>query len=145
MNEDVVRQVTSLNGVNVIDIACGESHTCALTSDGDVYTWGSGQIGQLGHGDFHRQSLPIKVANINEKIVQVACGKKHTVALTSDGKVYSWGSNESGQLGRTITVQNLKLNVKRSMINTSGGQGLSNNYNFVGSAKTSPHTNLLNH
>jgi alpha-tubulin suppressor-like RCC1 family protein len=88
----------------------------------------------LGHGDFLRQSLPIKVANINEKIVQVECGKKHTIALSEEGSVYSWGSNEKGQLGRTAHVQNLKLNVKRNMINTSL---------LVGSAKTSPNTNCM--
>jgi alpha-tubulin suppressor-like RCC1 family protein len=45
MNEDVVRQVTSLNGVSIIDISCGDSHNCALSSEGDVYTWGAGQVG----------------------------------------------------------------------------------------------------
>jgi alpha-tubulin suppressor-like RCC1 family protein len=42
MNEDVVRQVTSLNGVTITEISCGDSHTCALSQDGDVYTWGAG-------------------------------------------------------------------------------------------------------
>lgn len=96
MNEDVVRQVTSLNGITVTEISCGDSHTCALSSDGDVYTWGAGQVGQLGHGDYLRQSLPIKVANINERIVQISCGKKHSVVLGCEGRLYSWGSNECG-------------------------------------------------
>lgn len=42
MNEDIVRQVTSLNGIVIIEIACGDSHTCALSQDGDLYTWGAG-------------------------------------------------------------------------------------------------------
>lgn len=42
MNEDVVRQVTSLNGVTITEISCGDSHTCALSQNGDVYTWGAG-------------------------------------------------------------------------------------------------------
>ena len=53
-NEDSVNQVTSLNGVKIIDVACGDAHTCALSLDGDVYTWGAGQVGQLGHGDYLR-------------------------------------------------------------------------------------------
>lgn len=83
-------------GVYINEIACGETHTCAVSSNGDIYTWGGGQAGQLGHGDYLRQSLPIKVSNIKGQIKQVACGKRHTVILTEGGNIYSWGSNEYG-------------------------------------------------
>ena len=42
MNEDIVRQVTSLNDKFITEISCGESHTCALSEAGEVYTWGAG-------------------------------------------------------------------------------------------------------
>jgi len=64
VNEDSVRAVSALSSINIIDIACGESHTLALSKSGEVFSWGGGQLGQLGHGDFLRQSLPIKVSNL---------------------------------------------------------------------------------
>lgn len=101
MNEDSVRHITSLENDFIIDIACGESHSMALTTKGEVYTWGGGQLGQLGHGDFLRQNLPLKIANLaEENIMQISCGKRHSSALTTHGTLYTWGSNEYGQLGR---------------------------------------------
>jgi RCC1 and BTB domain-containing protein len=86
MNEDHVRSVSALSNYHVIDIACGESHTIALTNKGEIYTWGGGQLGQLGHGDFLRQSLPIKVANLEGdgigKVISISCGKRHSAAIT---------------------------------------------------------------
>ena len=62
--EDNIRILTALHNMNIIDVHCGESHSIALNDRGEVYTWGGGQMGQLGHGDYSRQSLPIKVANL---------------------------------------------------------------------------------
>jgi len=45
MNEDSVRLISSLENDFIIDIACGESHSMALTTKGEVYTWGGGQLG----------------------------------------------------------------------------------------------------
>jgi len=97
LNEDSVRPVSALTHCVIVDIACGESHTLALSDKHEVYTWGGGQLGQLGHGDFLRQSLPLKVANISdEQIVKVSCGKRHSAAFTHEGKLFTWGSNEYG-------------------------------------------------
>ena len=85
----------------IVDVHCGESHTVALTKEGEVYTWGGGSLGQLGLGDFYKQSLPIRVSNLELKVVQISCGKRHSSAVSQDGSLYTWGSNEYGQLGRT--------------------------------------------
>ena len=70
-------------------------------------TWGRGVFGQLGHeidpktGE-QPQSLAIPrpvQSLLQTPIVQVACGWQHTMALTNQGKVYSWGYGEDGQLG----------------------------------------------
>jgi len=42
VSEDIVRKVTSLEGIFVCDISCGENHTVALSQKGDTYTWGGG-------------------------------------------------------------------------------------------------------
>lgn len=69
MNEDSVHLVSSLESEIIIDIACGESHSMALSKKGEVFTWGGGQLGQLGHGDFLRQNLPLKVENLTQEII----------------------------------------------------------------------------
>lgn len=82
-------------------VAFGSKHTCALTHSGQVYTFGDGSIGQLGHGTTTgRVTQPRQVGVLADRAVaQVACGKGHTLALTDKGDVYSWGCGDSGQLG----------------------------------------------
>ena len=47
------------------DIACGSSHSAAIISNGDVYTWGLGEYGRLGHGDNTTQLRPKQVNNVS--------------------------------------------------------------------------------
>ena len=55
---------------------------------------------QLGHGHFHDEGLLMLVDNIrNERIVSVAAGRAHSVALAADGKIFTWGDASKGQLG----------------------------------------------
>uniref|UniRef100_A0A3B4BG27 VPS9 domain-containing protein n=1 Tax=Periophthalmus magnuspinnatus TaxID=409849 RepID=A0A3B4BG27_9GOBI len=61
----------------------------------EVWSWGQGQHGQLGHG-----SKPQCIKSLtNKEVVRIAAGAQHSVALTAQCQVYSWGSNTSGQLG----------------------------------------------
>ena len=45
LNEDQVRPISELENIYMIDVTCGESHTISLSAEGDVYTWGGGQLG----------------------------------------------------------------------------------------------------
>lgn len=69
LNEDSVKPINALADHFIIDVHCGESHSVALTREGEVYAWGGGSMGQLGLGDSLRQSLPIKVSNLENKII----------------------------------------------------------------------------
>lgn len=78
-----MRLVSALTSNFITDISCGESHTVTLSDKGEVFTFGGGQLGQLGHGDFLRQSLPLKIAHLaDETITNISCGKRHSAALT---------------------------------------------------------------
>ncbi len=89
-----------LNNEFVIDISCGASHSLVLTNCGEVYAWGGNYWGQIGNGCNDIQSIPIKVKGFNdERVVMISCGRRHSMALTEFGHVYSWGSNGFGQLG----------------------------------------------
>ena len=92
--------VEALNGVNAKSVSCGRKHTAVCTKDGEVYTFGCGKDGQLGHGDTKDKTSPALVQALEGKhITQVQCGQYHTMALTSSGYVFTWGSTKHGQLG----------------------------------------------
>lgn len=100
---DKPRIIDSLLSKKIRDIACGSSHSAAITSSGELYTWGLGEYGRLGHGDNYNQYKPKLVQSlVGKRIIQVACGSRdaQTLALTEDGAVYSWGDGDFGKLGR---------------------------------------------
>ncbi|XP_065327503.1 E3 ISG15--protein ligase HERC5-like [Pelmatolapia mariae] len=95
-----------LNMKKTVSISCGKDHTAALTKDGAVFTFGSGQYGQLGHNSLQNEPRPRLVAELwGAKVTKVACGSYHTLVLTESKKVYSFGCNEQGQLGRGEETQ----------------------------------------
>jgi alpha-tubulin suppressor-like RCC1 family protein len=101
-------QVIGLTDVTAI--AAGGSHTIALKTDGTVWSWGDNRAGQLGVITTEAcsgystpcSSTPVKVIGLTD-IIAIAAGGSHTVALKSDGTVWAWGRNNSGQLGATVS------------------------------------------
>ncbi|TGK44727.1 RCC1 domain-containing protein [Leptospira andrefontaineae] len=87
---------------NIIQVIAGSQHSAALDSNGDVYVWGRNQYGNLGNGTTSTStaisSTPTKVPGLTG-IKHIANGRDHILALKSDGTVFAWGLNASGQLG----------------------------------------------
>ncbi|GAB1867664.1 RCC1 and BTB domain-containing protein 1-like isoform X1 [Camponotus japonicus] len=86
----------------IVNIVCGESFIMALSNDGKLYSWGKNDYGQLGinsevDDEILYQCLVASLTDVT--IVKVVCGSTHSLVLTSEGKIYSWGSNDKGQLG----------------------------------------------
>ncbi len=71
-----------------------------VTDKGDVYTFGYGNEGQLGHGDKSDQLLPRKINNLNAKVIKISCGGGHTAMITNNNKLMMMGRGREGQLGR---------------------------------------------
>ena len=92
--KEIVYHPTKLsidNNISWTQIVCGEYHTVAINSNGEVFTWGYNGCGQLGHGDKENRNVPTKVESLSgENVVKVSCGTFHTVALTAKGKVLTW-------------------------------------------------------
>ena len=83
-----------------MSVSANGYHTACVTKDGELFTWGEGQYGKLGHGDETNQRTPKRVdALVGVKAIQVSCGLCHTAFCTEDGKVYAFGRGEKGQLG----------------------------------------------
>ena len=75
-------------------------HTAAVTGNGDLYSWGGGMYGKLGHGDESGHSTPKHVEGLAGLVVsQIACGSRHTAVITSKGALYTWGDKENGVAG----------------------------------------------
>ncbi|XP_044049751.1 probable E3 ubiquitin-protein ligase HERC4 [Siniperca chuatsi] len=92
--------VLCLNMKKTVRISCGKDHTAILTKTGAVFTFGSGQYGQLGHNSFSDELRPRLVAELwGAKVTKVACGRHHTLVMTDSKRVYSFGCGEQGQLG----------------------------------------------
>ncbi|BES87517.1 e3 ubiquitin-protein ligase [Nesidiocoris tenuis] len=93
--------VPGLEASKVREVACGEYHSMALTVWGELFTWGCNNHGQLGHNtqsDIIARPKIVK-ALATHTIVQIACGYRHSLALTNRGELYAWGANDHGQLG----------------------------------------------
>ncbi|XP_010522423.1 PREDICTED: ultraviolet-B receptor UVR8 [Tarenaya hassleriana] len=82
-------------------IALGGLHSVALTNKGDVFTWGYGGFGALGHSVYHRELIPQRVEGPwGCKISRIATSGTHTAAITESGELYMWGREEGdGRLG----------------------------------------------
>jgi alpha-tubulin suppressor-like RCC1 family protein len=97
-NETVPWLIEALNHVVVKQVAAGGYHSMVLTRDGDVFTWGWGYYGQLGHGNRGSQLVPKRVESLTN-VMDIAAGSFHSLALVEAGSVYTWGFNDFGQLG----------------------------------------------
>ncbi|KAG0494376.1 hypothetical protein HPP92_005370 [Vanilla planifolia] len=93
-------KVSSIDGERMVHVACGWRHTITVSFSGGLYTYGWSKYGQLGHGDFEDHLIPHKLEFLKDSsISQISGGWRHSMALTSDGRLFGWGWNKFGQLG----------------------------------------------
>jgi alpha-tubulin suppressor-like RCC1 family protein len=94
------QQISLLDGLNIHSINSGDRQSFFITNDGKVYGTGFNNKGQLGLGNDISYNTPQLISDIsNLTIASLSSGYRHTLFLTDDGKVYSCGLNDDGQLG----------------------------------------------
>jgi len=107
-----------------VDIFCGSNHAFALDNNGNVWAWGSDNMGQTGAmgsevgEDRATIDVPTEVEALSEgvlgsKVVKIDGGNMHSIAITEDGKCYAWGRCDEGMSGIDITTvpkEKLKTN-----------------------------------
>lgn len=110
------KAIPALSAYRVVQVACGDQHSAAVTSHGDLFTWGRGIEGQLGHASRHLppelndaitgiqlRPKPVPAFLSTKKrqrpVVGVSCGVNFTVVVTRAGAVWSFGGSTMGQLG----------------------------------------------
>jgi alpha-tubulin suppressor-like RCC1 family protein len=136
-NQDRPQLIKHLAAQAVItDVACGQQHSVALDNNQKLWSWGLGVFGQLGHSSLRDEPVPrqlvsftlnqsvavpvddgdpnpiqvsddIQHASKEIRIAQVACGSHHTLALDTEGRIWSWGSSEYGQQGGSKNYEDL--------------------------------------
>ncbi len=89
---------------NVVALAAGFDHNCALSSSGQVDCWGSNANGQLGNGTTVASTTPVAVAGLPSPATAITSGYDHVCAILTDASLWCWGSNSAGQLGDGTTA-----------------------------------------
>ena len=116
-----------LSGKDIVDVYEISEVVIAKDSSGKLYSWGENYSGQLGNGTTENSSMPVCISDIEESplkgknIVNVYVDFSTMIAKDSDGKLYSWGYNGSGQLGDgTTNESNIPIcisNIENSPLN----------------------------
>jgi len=97
--------VTTLaGGTDWKQVSGGRNHTAAIKTDGTLWGWGAGTSAPLGVNDTTQRVTPVTTFAGGTNWKQVSGGRSYTAAIKTDGTLWTWGSNTSGQLGdNTIT------------------------------------------
>lgn len=112
-NRNIPTKIKGITGIK--NISAGDSSSLAVKNDGTVYGWGYGSDGQLGFFVTGSTLNPKEITTLNGKnIKQTSCGRAFSVAIGRDGKLYSFGRNNSGQLG---IYSSIPVKVTSNMIN----------------------------
>ena len=99
---------TFAGGTNWKQVAGGNQHTAAIKTDGTLWTWGYNYYGQLGDNTTTDRSTPVTTFAGGTNWKQVSGGGyAHTAAIKTDGTLWTWGFNTSGQLGDNTTTDRL--------------------------------------
>lgn len=97
--------VESLKDIHIVDVACGDEHTVCVSSDHKVYGFGKNSHYQLGNTKGLSQQ-PHRIASLeNFKIKKVECGSRFTIVLTDDGKLYGFGQNSNYEISYSEPTQ----------------------------------------
>lgn len=115
---------------NWIDIAAAVNHSVALKSNGTLWAWGDRRYGQVGDGYtnipshiFSPITTPIQIG-MDSNWISIATGHRHSLGIRSDGTLWTWGYNVSGQLGDgTNSINNVptKIGLSNNWVEIAGG------------------------
>jgi alpha-tubulin suppressor-like RCC1 family protein len=86
-------------GAGAVRVACGRSHSCALTGDGAVWCFGWNNDGQIGPAGGDQSAVPVPLPDFGSPAVDVGAAWNHTCAVLADGTVRCWGEPRYGKLG----------------------------------------------
>ena len=95
---------TFAGGTNWKQVSAGSNHCAAIKTDGTLWTWGNNGYGRLGNNIITIRSIPVTTFAGGTNWKQVGAGTNHCAAIKTDGTLWTWGINSSGELGDNTTT-----------------------------------------
>ena len=123
---DITSRFSLTEGETIISLSLGSYHSSAITSTGRVFIWGRNSQFQLGDGTTSNRTTPTDITSHfllteGETIISLSLAINHSSALTSTGRVFTWGHNSEGELGDgTITNRSTPIDITRRFPLTEG-------------------------
>jgi alpha-tubulin suppressor-like RCC1 family protein len=115
---------TNLGGRKIVKAAAGEAHSLLLAEDGTVFSFGANTFGRTGLGTATGNTLvPTLIDTMNlgaKKVADIAAGDFHSLLLTEDGTVFSFGWNDLGETGQGTTSGNTLVATPINTLNITG-------------------------
>ena len=90
---------SDLSNIRFVQVVGGSAHTCALTTNSELYCWGANYYGQLGDGTTEDKSEPVKIL---DNVRKVSAHSSQTCAIKNDNKLYCWGKGNSSYVPEEI-------------------------------------------
>jgi RCC1 and BTB domain-containing protein len=118
-NQSLPVKINGFGSEKIIAFSCGCEHTLALSESKKVFGWGHNSHGQLGIGDTIHRSIPTIIDVNGEPIKKIACGYCHSILLTTEGGIFTFGLNNCGQIGNGNNVNQIvpfKINNQKKFI-----------------------------
>ncbi|MGH7537672.1 MAG: RCC1 domain-containing protein [Gemmatimonadales bacterium] len=106
LSHPTLAQATAPDSLLFSSVTAGATHTCALTTKGRVYCWGSNGEGELGAGNRADSPLPVAVAGAT-RFLGIDAGTEFACGVATTGEAYCWGRNTTGALGNAATPRSL--------------------------------------
>lgn len=92
------QQISSLKGMPVASVSCGDAHTLVVLQDGRLMGFGRNQNGQIGNGTTADCFECTEVQNLqHERVFGSSCGAEHSICVTESGSVYAWCDHRSAR------------------------------------------------
>lgn len=101
-------------------LATGLTHSIAIKRDGSLWVWGNNADGQLGldPSTVTSYTVPTQITSNSDTWIDVETGNNFSVAIKSDGTLWTWGANDKGQLGNATTGANSWQPVQEASLST---------------------------
>ena len=119
--KNFAKEVVALRNIKIKQISSGGYHCLILTTTGDIFSFGWNKLGQLGLGHYNEienELKPEKVITNNLKFTKVEASGRHSLLLTNDGKVYSFGLINPETIENSPTLIKKLLNFRVNYIST---------------------------
>lgn len=108
--KDINHSTEKLYDINIVQIASDKNHVLVLDAVGNLYSWGSNDVGALGLGKQNFSNVPTRIPPFqnNQDIKQIYCAPDCSLVLLQDGTVYACGRNNSNRLGFGRSVEKVE-------------------------------------